>query len=97
VFLAARLTEIQKILSPEQAKDEKLIKQWEDLGVTPVLEIDESPRFLLPPMWRCRDARVWGLQVLPAAPLFFKTAIFAIGTWLVQADGRPEKPCLRSF
>ncbi len=43
VFLAARLTEIQKILSPEQAKDENLIKQWEDLGVTPVLEIDESP------------------------------------------------------
>jgi hypothetical protein len=42
VFLVARLTEIQKIISEDDAKDEAKVKQLEDQGIVPVVEYDET-------------------------------------------------------
>ena len=46
VFIAARLTEYQKVLSEDQAKDQDLIEELEKDGIVPVLEVedpDETP------------------------------------------------------
>ena len=42
IFLVAKLTEIQKIIKEEDAKDEQLIRSLELIGVTPVVEHDEK-------------------------------------------------------
>lgn len=40
VFLAARLTEIQRVITEEQANDEELIRDLEERGIQPVIESD---------------------------------------------------------
>lgn len=41
VFIAARLTEYQKVLSEEDAKDQDLVEELEKNGIVPVLEVDD--------------------------------------------------------
>jgi hypothetical protein len=46
IFLAARLTEIQKVVSEAQTRDPELLADLEAKGITPVVEIgDQAPLF----------------------------------------------------
>ncbi len=42
IFLAARLTEVQKVLTEAEARDEKLVQELEAKGIQPVVELGSA-------------------------------------------------------
>lgn len=47
IFMAARITEVQKVLTAKQAEDAQLVKDLEEAGVTPVVE-DQGEEIMSP-------------------------------------------------
>lgn len=47
IFLSARLTEIQKIITEDQANDPKFVKSLEDNGIVPVVEYDDTQESII--------------------------------------------------
>jgi hypothetical protein len=54
IFMVACVTAFHRILTEEQAKDEDFVKELEEQGLTPVLEIDDPFAYHpAPPIQRC--------------------------------------------